>query len=156
MKYKLYNKTKISNKTLHKIIQFTCPPTLNNFKVYIKYFSGGEFDGYANPDYKRITIRINRELHFPQCIFNKKLRKYGYTSNEMVRNRNELLTELISHESRHLWQFLVSSQKFSDKITHIFHHNGTIYQTNIRIEKDACRYASKMLLKWRKFVKNGN
>ena len=156
MHYKLYNQTETSNKTLHKIINFCCPVKLDNFKVYVKYFNGGEFDGYANSDCRRIVVRINRKLHFPQCIFNKKLRKYGYTSNEMVRNRNELLTELIAHEIRHLWQFLISSQKFSDTITHTFHHNGTIYQTNIRIEKDACKYGSKMLLKWRKFIKNGN
>ncbi len=157
MKYKLYNKTKISNKTLHKIINFCSPKGFDNFKVYIRYISDGEYGGMYYNKWNRISIGINRKLNFPQAVYHKELRKYGYISKEILKNTIELMAEVYSHEARHGWQYTVSKQNFKDNpSTHIFTYNNQIFQTNIREEKDACRYASKMLLKWRKFIKDGN
>ncbi len=155
MNYKLINSTKIPSEVLDFIIRYCCPKKLNKFRVYIKYFED-QFAGTAYTDENRISLRINKKLRLPMTCNHKQLYKFGYTDRSMLMTQDELLVSLIAHELRHLWQMRVSKQDFSKTTLFKFDFMGEEFEAMYKMEKDASDYSRKMLLKWRKFVKNKN
>ena len=155
MKYRLINNTRISNKTLHKIINFVCPKGLSDFiiKVDNDYptYSGEAF-------YRSVRININTKMGMVRKFDTKDMSKYGYYNNLISQNIREILVALIAHELRHLWQKRVSLQDFDNERCQLYECpvNDVVYNIGYKSEKDASLYCKRMLLKWRQFIKNGN
>ena len=153
MNYKLRNCTKISNKTLHRVIEFVWPRGLSKVKIFIKYTSD-EFSGVAYTDENRVSLRIKKRLKFPFCCGDRRLIRYGYTDMSMLKNTKEVLVSLCAHELAHLWQMNVSKQKFTKTKLHKFEYGGTKMECLYKMEKHSSEYAKRKLKQWRKHIKN--
>ena len=155
MNYKLNNKTKIPNKTIEDIIDFVCPAGVGEFNITFHYADKGvAYCGLTYVDIKRIDIMIAKEpLMFPRMSYCSSMESAGYTPSVKLKNFTELLVLLMSHELRHLWQRHVSKKSFhSNKLKLCMSFNNIPFLTNVKMEKDACEYANKMIKRYRRIT----
>jgi hypothetical protein len=155
MKYILINRTKISNKKLRKIINFSCPKGLSDFRITVRYCRNDyHFDGFGGGQYKSCTVGINRMPIFPfSSRRGAKWVKFGYIDNSIIKNNDELLILQCSHELRHVWQDFVSKQNHRGMNKKTIDEEGKESKVEVKMEKDASKYCRKKLLEWRKSTK---
>jgi len=155
MIYKLINKTKISDKTLKKLIEFGIPKGLQDIKIYVLYekYKNSIFNGATIYKNKTVQICITKKtITFPCFCYDKKLKFAGYHPTVDFKNKKELLVGLLSHELRHLWQDGVSKQNFlNGRVITWKHWDKKTYYSIYKSERDACKYSKKMVLKYRKY-----
>src|SRR5690242_8620074 len=122
MDYTLINKTKISTKLLKKLINLCCPTGVKNFRIEFKNFNKGAFLGKSFNN--KITIYINPKIKLPCYNVDRNLEQYGYGRPIILKTKEEVLLNLISHELQHLWQ---NNNNFNAGQLYIFSHLGNIY-----------------------------
>jgi len=152
MKYKLINRTKISSKIIHKLIQFVCPKGVDRFVISImRDRDGSALEGETLLKLKTIKIYIRDRNKYPRLSNNKNTKKAGYNPIFFIRNNREAVLSLLAHELRHLWQEYVSKRIFwNGKLCKYVCWDKKTYTTIYKMEKDACEYTRKMLFTYRK------
>jgi hypothetical protein len=154
MKYKLINRTNIPREDLETLIELCVPNDLTDFVVTINYDKQYIWHAYAYPlrEKKLIQIYIQKEeIKFPVLSNIREAKKAGYFPICRIQDKYELLVYLLAHELRHIWQDTVSKQNFRDsKIGSYINVDGNEYSSIYRMERDACKYAKKILEKYRK------
>ena len=77
--------------------------------------------------------------------------KAGYSPVYRIGNKYELMIHLFAHELRHIWQGMVSKQNFfKSKIGYYTNCDGSEETAIYKMERDACKYAKKIMEKYRK------
>jgi hypothetical protein len=152
--YKLFNRTDIPNEILNVLVNFACPPGLNNFSVSIlpskEEYSG--IRGEANLEKKRVRVWVGNS-EYPNFSIDESLEKFGYKPNFIVNDKEEDLLTTLAHELRHLWQENVSKRTFTDgKIHRYTHWDKKNYISIEKMESDSCKYSYKILKKFRKEI----
>ena len=154
MKYKLINKTKIPREDLEAAIEFCAPKGITNFNVVISYDKKFEWHAFAYPFQKKKTIHIyiqKRPIRFLRLSNVRAAEKAGYKPVYFIKDKYELMIHLLSHELRHIWQGTVSKQNFlRTKIGHYTNSDGSKETSFYKMERDACKYAKKIIQKYRK------
>ncbi len=153
MKYKLINKTKIPRDDLEAVINFCAPKGITNFNVVVSYDKNFEWHAFAYPFQKKKSIHIyiqKKPIHFPRMSNLHAAKKAGYSPVYRINDRRELMIHLFAHELRHIWQGTVSKQNFlRTKIGHYTNSDGSQESSFYKMERDACKYAKKMMVKYR-------
>jgi len=153
MKYKLINKTKIPNEDIKAAIKFCAPKGITNFTAVMNYDKNFDWHAFAYPFRKKKSIHIyiqKKPIHFPRLSNLRAAKKAGYFPICVLKNKYELMIYLFSHELRHIWQETVSKQNFlRTKVGKYINSDGTKESSLYKMERDACKYAKKMLEKYR-------
>jgi hypothetical protein len=154
MKYKLINKTKIPREDLELLIEFCAPKGIKNFNVVVSYDKKFEWHAFAYPFKKKNAVHIyiqKKPIHFPRLSNCRAAEKAGYSPTCRIQNKYELLVYLFSHELRHIWQGTVSNQNFfRTTIRNYTNSDGSQESSVYKMERDACKYAKKIIEKYRK------
>ena len=152
MKYHLTNKTKISEKLINKLIEFSCPKGVDDFNIVMRYANNNSnsSEAISYTKLKIIEISVSNIESYPRLSSDKKLKRFGCTTSFVIKNKTELLLAIMAHELRHIWQINVSNQDFANGKLCPFTHCGIKYSTIYKMESDACRYTKKILNKYRK------
>ncbi len=154
MKYRLINKTKIPREKIHEFIKFCCPKGVNGFSIsMLNADDYTALDGITFTAKNKIKIWVGFNK-LPRMSNEKTLKKVGYTPIYLIKNEDELILSVISHELRHLWQMNVSGKNFvNGKVCKYIDWGNKKRTTVYKMESDACRYAKKMLNKYRRITK---
>ena len=154
MKYKLINKTKIPREDLEAAINFCAPKGITDFNVIVSYDNRYEWHAFAHPFRKKKSIHIylqKKPIHFPRLSNLLAAKAAGYNPVYLIKDKYELMIHLFAHELRHIWQGTVSKQNFlRTKIGHYTNSDGVQESSFYKMERDACKYAKKMIYKYRK------
>jgi hypothetical protein len=154
VKYKLINRTKISRKDLETAIRFCAPKGVTDFTVVVNYDKKSEWSAFAYPFKKEKSIHIyiqKNKIHFPRLSNCRAAEKAGYSPVYRINDKYELLIHLFAHELRHIWQETVSKQNFlRSKVGHYTNSDGSKESSIYKMERDACKYAKKIIQKYRK------
>ena len=155
MKYKLINRTKIPSSILKTLIEFVAPKGIKNVTIYVRYNKDKYYwraHAEALKRKKFISVWIQKEkIKFPKLSNTNIERKNGYDPVFLLNNIYEVLVTLFAHELRHIWQGSVSKQEFyRSKLCRFKDSDGEEFVSIRKMEKDACKYAKKILNKWRK------
>jgi len=155
MRYRLTNKTRIPTKYLKTLIEFSLPEGVDDVKIIVMYDdTQSAWHGIQIQDKKLIKIWIakkDEDLGFPRFSNSPVMKKCGYNPIFKVNNIYEVLVSLFAHELRHVWQKHVSKQNFSSgRLCKYKDWDGKIHYSIYRRETDACKYAKKILDKYKK------
>jgi len=123
------------------------------------YGEGLFFGGEATNKMLRIYIP-NRNIPnykiYPFFNCNKDLKKAGYYPGVSIKNVHESILSLLAHELRHVWQRYVNHMDFQKGRVCKCDYEGKSWFTIYKFERDACKYAKKILLKYRKLQSKEN
>ncbi len=154
MKYKLINRTNIPRKDLEAAINFCAPKGITNFNVIVSYDKKFEWHAFAYPFKKKKSIHIyiqKKPIRFPRISNCKAATIAGYNPRYTIKDKYELLIHLFAHELRHIWQSTVSNQNFLRTTLRTYTNSDGSEESSIyKMERDACKYAKKVIQKYRK------